>query len=492
MQNLLLPDIPGSYQQGYAFGTKQRQQREAEQRQNRLTGLASQAYSAPDAQQRDQFVRQAIATDPDAGFALNKNLQADEDRRNTTMVNMAKMLTSAPEQARPAIYHQMVPTLSRFGMQDLPPDYTPETAPTIMGAANSLLQAYGGAQAPEQFTLGPGSKRFDASGRVVAEVPFAPARPTLYTDANGNVSWLSPPTQGNGLQSGIGPDGMPFQIDPSMPPEGREAAMADIANSGGANAYNLPPRVAGNGVVPVPGVRGKPAQQAGNSFRRMSPQEVTAAGYPAGSVVQVDSEGRENVVYQPKEQAAAGSGQANDGLNDRQRVAVQGVQRNLLQYAAALTGRTPEELAGMSSEQIASAVKENSGRFMQGGVARAVNELPWGSTLVQGSNADIASYSQGAGAAWAAYENPTGIITNADRETATLQMPNPLDPPQVQAAKIKNFLDLSGWKGGQSSAAPASGSQGVPQQAIDYLRQNPQLRQQFEQKYGVSADQFLR
>lgn len=114
----------------------------------------------------------------------------------------------------------------------------------------------------------------------------------------------------------------------------------------------------------------------------------------------------------------------------------------------------------MTSEEIATAIRDNGGRFVQGGVARTLSELPFGGSMVAGANADIVSYAQGAGAAWAAYENPTGMITNTDRETATAQMPNPLDPPEVQATKIKSFLDLSGWNGGSrptvgKPAAPA-------------------------------------
>lgn len=136
---------------------------------------------------------------------------------------------------------------------------------------------------------------------------------------------------------------------------------------------------------------------------------------------------------------------AGDGLNDRQKVAVQGVQRNLLSYASALTGESQENLSSMTPEQIEALVKKNGSRFVQGGVARYVGAMPGGQLAVDSANSDITSYYQGAGAAWASYENPTGIITNADRETATLQMPNPRDPVEVQARKIRNFLELSGF-----------------------------------------------
>lgn len=196
------------------------------------------------------------------------------------------------------------------------------------------------------------------------------------------------------------------------------------------------------------------------------PQAVVNPQTGKRELVQFGNRGGVRRVGEYAPEAAKGEGtgdQANDGLNDRQRVAVKGVQRNLIQYAAALTGIPAEQLQGMSAQDIAEAVQSKGGRFVQGGVARVMGNFPGGQTTAQVQNSDILSYSQGAGAAWAAYENPTGIITNADRETATAQMPNYLDPPEVQAAKIRSFLELSGWDGRGAQQAPSalpSGSSG--------------------------------
>lgn len=219
-------------------------------------------------------------------------------------------------------------------------------------------------------------------------------------------------------------------------------------------AYN-----AGPGRIPVQGGGPQVAQNGGGwgytpperskaqPVRTLTTDEVRSMGFPAGSIVQQDTEGNLKTVYTPKADEASGK---DDGLNDRQRVAVQGVQRNLVQYASALTGMSPDDIRNMTADEIAQAITNKGGRFVQGGVARVMSNLPMGGeTAVQINNSDILGFAQGAGAAWAGYENPTGIITNADRESATAQMPNPYDPPRVQAAKIKNFLELSGWKGGE-------------------------------------------
>lgn len=174
----------------------------------------------------------------------------------------------------------------------------------------------------------------------------------------------------------------------------------------------------------------------------------------------------------PASSSLDGGADVNANLNPRQRVAVQGVQRNLIQYAAALLGKDPSQLEGMTSQEIADEIASSGSRFAQGGTARFLENNPtpiiggWlsrlGETSNRVANADILSYSQGAGAAWAAFENPTGIITNADRETATAQMPNYLDPPEVQAQKIRSFLELSGYQPRGGARNARTGAEGLP------------------------------
>jgi hypothetical protein len=144
MAELRLFDIPGAYNQGHATGTNQRLQREGEQRQSKLRELAGMAAQA-DPMSRQQYVSQAIGVDPQAGFQMSQGLSQDEDRRNKTMVSMAKMLSGAPPEARPGIYQRMVPAFQQLGMSEFPQAYTPETAPMIDQTAQALVQAYGGA-----------------------------------------------------------------------------------------------------------------------------------------------------------------------------------------------------------------------------------------------------------------------------------------------------------------------------------------------------------
>src|SRR5690606_19463841 len=130
MAELKLFDIPGAFNSGYDRG---RQMRQA----NTLNQLAAQAYGAP-VEQQDALVRQAIASDAASGLQLGQALDQDDARRTRSLVNMARMLTNAPDQARPQLYQRMLPSLQRFGVE-APPQYDDTVAQT----AQAIVQAYG-------------------------------------------------------------------------------------------------------------------------------------------------------------------------------------------------------------------------------------------------------------------------------------------------------------------------------------------------------------
>ncbi len=125
---------------GMDFGQRIKQQRD----QSQLNQLAAQSYSTPP-DQRDSLLAQMAGVDAGSAFQAEKQMAYSDERRNTNMVNMAKLLTNAPPQARAGLYRSMVPTLSRFGLSEMPQEYNDQTAPIIDKAAQSIVQAYQGA-----------------------------------------------------------------------------------------------------------------------------------------------------------------------------------------------------------------------------------------------------------------------------------------------------------------------------------------------------------
>lgn len=292
MAELKLFDIAGAFNEGHARGTQMR-------KTNRLAELASQAYGAAPGQ-RDQFVQEAIASDPQSGFALSQSLRTDEEARNKTLVNMARMLTSAPEGQRASIYAGMVPQLQRMGLQQLPVQYDP----TVDETARAIVQAYAGGREQEQFTLGPGSKRFDGVGNVVAEVPFAPANANIVKVPDGQggtlemvwdprarqleglpVPGTAPSAPASWVEAGATyqtPQGV-VRIGADLSPEDLEAVQADISSGGASDSYRLPSREATPGRAGSGGFGYTPPKRedapAGYRFR---PDGVTLEPIPGG------------------------------------------------------------------------------------------------------------------------------------------------------------------------------------------------------------------
>ncbi len=69
-----------------------------------------------------------------------QQFDSQADRQQKTIVNAARLLTSAPDQYRPNVYQQMREGLSRF-IPNLPEQYDDSVAQ----AAQSIVQAYSGA-----------------------------------------------------------------------------------------------------------------------------------------------------------------------------------------------------------------------------------------------------------------------------------------------------------------------------------------------------------
>lgn len=95
-----------SYVQGQFNQGRERRDR------NRLASLAGEAYAADPSQQR-ALVGQAIATNPDAGFALGQNLGKDRNARVQQLSQMARMLVSYKESGNDAGVQGLYPRIAQ-------------------------------------------------------------------------------------------------------------------------------------------------------------------------------------------------------------------------------------------------------------------------------------------------------------------------------------------------------------------------------------------
>lgn len=231
--------------QGFNFG----QQVKAVQDQKRINQLASQGYGAPQ-QDRQGLLGQIAQVDARAAQQQEQAFANSDERRNTTLANMARILTSAPDQARPGLYQQMLPTLSSFGMSDLPQEYNAETAPIINQAADSIASAYGGGGAGstvQSQKVGADGFIYNTfrDGRVVNTGVKADTRtqlrdqpgiaPSLVNLRTGEASPLqAAPIQQQGANGA-------YTIDPTLPPEVQ--AQIRAAESAGVDYNGVNPGI---------------------------------------------------------------------------------------------------------------------------------------------------------------------------------------------------------------------------------------------------------
>lgn len=106
---------------------------------NQLNQLASQAYSAAP-EQRDAIYSQAASVDAGAAGQLERQMGYSDERRDKAVSNAARLLTSAPEQYRPALYANM-----RSGLQKYIPNLPEQYDQSVSDAAASIMQALQGA-----------------------------------------------------------------------------------------------------------------------------------------------------------------------------------------------------------------------------------------------------------------------------------------------------------------------------------------------------------
>ncbi|WDS36243.1 hypothetical protein [Pseudoxanthomonas sp.] len=150
------------------------------------------------------------------------------------------------------------PLISQLSGKPAPTEWTPDMdAGWEEMKARVATLGNRGAVKDESYTLSPGSKRFDASGNVLAEVPMAPGNAQFVKVPDGNGGFrqmifdprtqsLSEPSYSGtpGVQQGGG--GQPYTLGSDLSPEQIAAAQADAQSGATGDSYvQLPSREAG-------------------------------------------------------------------------------------------------------------------------------------------------------------------------------------------------------------------------------------------------------
>lgn len=336
MAEIMNPSIVGQYQQGQQIGREFRAQDEARDRRSMLSQLASQAYGTR-GDERAGLVRQAIATDPAAGFELEDTLQGLEDAGQKRLIQSARFLMAAPERDREAIYQQIKPGLSEaFPGIQLPANYDQTVAET----ATALGSAYGPGQQADSVVVGgalvdraTGRPIYTAPQRYMTEQGLIEVTPEGAREVRLGAAAPAPSAraagarvQGPGGEFGvytIGDDGRPVfvadNIDPAVRAQLLGGQEGQFATQDTVPQFTAPGGM-GDGTRITPAVSGVQREQlelARQSAERAAAADARAAReadirnrfgtIPAGFRVNAEGTGLEAVPGGPKPAGSAAS-----------------------------------------------------------------------------------------------------------------------------------------------------------------------------------------
>lgn len=195
-----MPNILGSFLQGQQAGQGDRRRK------------ALSDYLQPALGGDPNALSQVYAADPDAGLQVQGMVQkqagADREQKLGELELAARAWHAAPPEMRQQLYPGIAEltesVLPQFAGK-IPREYSPAYEVNI----DKFLSGFAGQQ--EQFTLSPGSARYDASGRQIVSQPFAPASMQPIQTDQGYASY-NPKT---GTAAPLNYEGQPAGVDQS-------------------------------------------------------------------------------------------------------------------------------------------------------------------------------------------------------------------------------------------------------------------------------------
>ncbi len=203
-------------------------------------------------------------------------------------------------------------------------------------------------------------------------------------------------------------------------------------------------------------VGGKEYYYDGKSWKLIPKEKAAAAAKPSALQEKIDfarslgasDEDIRMMVLGTSEKDAVDD---SSGLNPRQQSGMAARNSAALDYASNLTGLSKADLGQMSPEQVEQAILEKGGRFVQGGVARAVAGIPLiGEGIVSSINSDISPWGSQMAAGQVSVNNPAGDVGEKAFQLAERQVPTAQMDLDVQAQMIRKMLEQSPAKPAQS------------------------------------------
>lgn len=231
------------------------------------------------------------------------------------------------------------------------------------------------------------------------------------------------------------------------------------------------------------------------SYRTLSKDEVNGLGLPLGTVAQMGPAGQIQIIDRPKDKQAPNAGQVIDNGDGTTTYIPAGKTSEGERNASGFFSRMVE--ANKEMQRLEGAGYDPTNRrdyYTAGGEVLNPLATDEGQQYRQAQNNWVrANLRKESGAA---------IGKDEMEQERRTYFPIPGDSPAVIAQKARaRQVTERGMRSAAGGALPTGranevgtkrSSSTVPPAAIEYLRKNPGMRSAFEQKYGVSADDYLR
>ncbi|GEM_PF-1537134 len=231
------------------------------------------------------------------------------------------------------------------------------------------------------------------------------------------------------------------------------------------------------------------------SYRTLNKDEVASYGLPVGTVAQIGPTGQIQIINKPRDTPAGGAGQVIDNGDGSTTYIPAGKTSEGERNASGFFSRMVESNKEMQRLEAAGYDPTNRrDYYMAGGEILNPLATDEGQQYRQAQNNWVrANLRKESGAA---------IGKDEMEQERRTYFPIPGDSPGVieQKARARQVTERA-MRSAAGSALPVpagraagavKGGSNVPPAAVEYLRKNPAMRSAFEQKYGVSADDYLR